>query len=360
MATVKVEGLTKRFGETTAAHNVNFVADSQKFVTLLGPSGCGKTTVLRSIAGVEEPDEGQITVGETVVFSKIEKIMVPPEKRGMGMVFQSYALWPHLSVFENIAYPLRVRKLPDNEIKSQVNDVIDLVKLSGLQDRLVPKLSGGQQQRVALARALVYNPSVLLLDEPLSNLDAPLREGMRTELKELQSKIGITSIYVTHDRTEALSLSDQIVLMADGDVKAIGTPQELLDNPPNAYAGILLGGMSVIDGKIVDVSGGATEVEMGGGNLFCKSNLGLPKGNDVKVLIRGSHVITHKTPRKGSNIFKSSVQSVTNTGIFIEYKLLINDEMVKIMRDPIEGKIFQKGDDVFIEIPSEACVLVKD
>ncbi len=359
MVAVTVEALVKRFGETIAVNNVTFTAESEKFVTLLGPSGCGKTTVLRSIAGVEEPDGGTISVGKTVVFSKSAGIMLPPEKRGMGMVYQSYALWPHLSVFENIAYPLKVRKLSRQEIKKRVLEVVELVRLSGLETRLVPNLSGGQQQRVALARAIVYNPEVLLLDEPLSNLDAPLREEMRAELKSLQRKIKVTSIYVTHDRTEALSMSDRIIVMGNGEIQAMGTPQRLLEDPPNSYAGMLLGGMSVVDGKIIDARETSTEVEMAGGRLLCKGNSDLKQGQPVKVLIRGPRVRVHETARTGSNIFPVLVESVTNAGLFIEYKLKLDNHLIKILRDPLEGTL-SEGKEVFIEIPSDACVLVRE
>ena len=201
MVNLIVQSLTKKFSNNLVVDNVSFNVPDKTFMTILGPSGCGKTTVLRCIAGVEQPDEGMIQIGNETLFSKKNKVMIPTEKRGMGMVYQSYALWPHLTVFENIAYPLRIRNLSKAEIDEKVTDSLALVRLNGLEDRLVPNLSGGQQQRVALARALVYNPKLLLLDEPLSNLDVILRDEMRTELKELQRKLEITTIYVTHDRS---------------------------------------------------------------------------------------------------------------------------------------------------------------
>ena len=211
MVQVFVDGITKKYGNVAAVDDVDFVVDDTSFVTLLGPSGCGKTTVLRSIVGVETPDEGIIRVGNETFFSSRDKIMIPPENRNMGMVYQSYALWPHLSVFDNVAYALQIRKFSKDEIHEKVMSALKLVRLGDLPDRLIPNLSGGQQQRVALARALVYDPNVLLLDEPLSNLDALLRDDMRSELKDLQRKIKLTTIYVTHDRTEALSLRDKII-----------------------------------------------------------------------------------------------------------------------------------------------------
>ena len=251
MTELVVEELTKRFGDNLVVDNISFTVPSEKFVTILGPSGCGKTTVLRCIVGVEKPDEGRMNLGDKVLFSKNENQFIPTEKRGMGMVYQSYALWPHMTVFDNVAYPLEIRKMDKNEIKKKVIEILKLVKLDGLEGRLVPNLSGGQQQRVSLARALVYNPSLLLLDEPLSNLDVVLRDEMRTELKDLQRRLKLTTIYVTHDRTEALSLSDHIIIMDKGVIKASGTPIELLRNPPNSYAGIILVDMSIIKGSVM-------------------------------------------------------------------------------------------------------------
>ena len=206
---VEVRNLMKVFpGGVKAVDNISFKVKQGQFLSLLGPSGCGKTTTLRCIAGLEKPDGGEILVDGEVYNSYNQRIMIPPDKRNIGMVFQSYAVWPHMNVFDNIAYGLRMKKVRKEEIRSRVEAVIELVGLQGLADRSVTKLSGGQQQRVALARALVYNPKLLLFDEPLSNLDAKLRERMRLELQKLQQEIGITSIYVTHDQAEAMTISD--------------------------------------------------------------------------------------------------------------------------------------------------------
>ncbi len=360
MVQVFVDGITKKYGNVAAVDDVDFVVDDTSFVTLLGPSGCGKTTVLRSIVGVETPDEGIIRVGNETFFSSRDKIMIPPENRNMGMVYQSYALWPHLSVFDNVAYALQIRKFSKDEIHEKVMSALKLVRLGDLPDRLIPNLSGGQQQRVALARALVYDPNVLLLDEPLSNLDALLRDDMRSELKDLQRKIKLTTIYVTHDRTEALSLSDKIILMNEGKIESIGSPMELLESPPNSFSGKFLAGMSPLDATILSKDDGVVTVDISGGTLTCKSDIDSKKGDKIKLLIMSSHVITHNSSRSGSNIFKCKVINVTNAGSFIEYKLDLNENTIKLTRDSLDEFPLSKGDVIYLEIPSHACRLVKD
>src|SRR6266508_5943062 len=212
-AAIRVQGLVKRFGSVVAVNRLNLEIERGEFFTLLGPSGCGKTTTLRLIVGLEKPDDGEVYLAERCLVSVSQRTFVQPEKRNMGMVFQSYALWPHMTVFENVAYPLKLRGTNRSDIRTKVADVLGLVGLAGLEDRPAPALSGGQQQRVALARALVFSPKGLLLDEPLSNLDAQLREEMRRELKSLQRRVNVTVIFVTHDQIEALSLSDRIAIM---------------------------------------------------------------------------------------------------------------------------------------------------
>jgi iron(III) transport system ATP-binding protein len=361
MTEAVVKNLTKKFGEVVAVNDVSFTAGSQKFVTLLGPSGCGKTTVLRCIAGIEEPDGGEITIGGEVVFSSESRINVPPEKRGIGMVFQSYALWPHLSVFDNIAYPLKLRKVSKEEIRRRVKEVLELVHLSGLEDRLAPNLSGGQQQRVALARALVYNPKLVLFDEPLSNLDAPLREEMRSELKQLQRKTGVTSIYVTHDRAEALSLSDQLVIMGNGSVKANGTPFELLAKPPNSYAAMLLAGMSVVEGRVAEIANnGSLVFDAPFGKVRCRQIVGAKDGDRIKLCLRVDELNLLKTRNNAGNVFEATVGGVTHGGYLVEYRILLGEQIVKVVKEPNEAVETNIGDKIFLEIPEGACVLVRD
>lgn len=246
MPEVRLENLTKKFSDVIAVNNVTLKIFNGELLTLLGPSGCGKTTTLRMIAGFLMPDEGDIYFDDTRITH------LPPEKRDVGMVFQSYALWPHMTVFDNVAFGLKLRKLPKDEIKKRVKDILELVRLEGLENRYPRQLSGGQQQRVALARALVIEPQVLLLDEPLSNLDAKLREEMRFEIKDLQRKLRITTIYVTHDQAEALALSDRIAVMNQGRIIQVGTPYEIYNAPTNEFVARFVGVSNLIEGKVDD------------------------------------------------------------------------------------------------------------
>ena len=220
-----------------------------EFITLLGPSGCGKTTMLRLIAGFERPTSGEIWLDEKPVST--DTVFLPPEERGRGMVFQSYAVWPHMNVFKNVAYPLKLRKLPKEEIREKVEHVLEIVNMQDLAERMPDELSGGQQQRVALARALVAEPGVLLLDEPLSNLDAKLRESMRREIKDLQKRLGISILYVTHDQSEALSMSDRVVVMNEGVIQQAGTPMEIFHQPANDFVDQFVG--QVIRDQMADI-----------------------------------------------------------------------------------------------------------
>jgi iron(III) transport system ATP-binding protein len=240
-----------------AANNVTFEIPEGEFFTLLGPSGCGKTTTLRSIAGLEKPKSGQIRVAGAVVFDGAKKVFVAPNQRGFGMVFQSYAIWPHMDVFENTAFPLRVNRrlrLPKLQLEQKVMRVLKAVQLDHLRDREATQLSGGQQQRLALARALVMEPKLLLLDEPLSNLDAKLREAMRFELKRLQRELGITTVYVTHDQSEALAMSHQIAVMSQGQIQQLGSPREIYERPKNKFVADFVGATNFIDAKVLSAA----------------------------------------------------------------------------------------------------------
>lgn len=248
MASVTITGVTKSFGNVTVLQEFNQKFEDGEFITLLGPSGCGKTTMLRLIAGFEKPSSGEIYIGDKLVSS--EKEFLPPEKRGIGMVFQSYAVWPHMNVFDNIAYPLKIQKINKNEIEERVKQVLKIVHLEQYKDRFPSELSGGQQQRVALGRALVAQPEILLLDEPLSNLDAKLREEMRYEIKEITKKLKITVIYVTHDQIEAMTMSDRIVLINKGEVQQVAPPQEIYSKPKNMFVANFVGKVDFITGKV--------------------------------------------------------------------------------------------------------------
>ena len=239
MATVTIKNVTKSFGDSVVLREFNETFQDKEFVTLLGPSGCGKTTMLRIIAGFEKPTGGEVYIGDQLVSGG--KTFVPPEKRDIGMVFQSYAVWPHMTVLENVAYPLRIKKCGKAEIAQKVDKVLDIVHLSQYKERYPNQLSGGQQQRVALARALVAAPKLLLLDEPLSNLDAKLRESMRFEIKEIQNAMGITVVYVTHDQNEAMAMSDRIIVINRGVVQQIGKPTEIYNHPVNPFVADFVG-----------------------------------------------------------------------------------------------------------------------
>ena len=253
-AILKLKGISKSFTGTQAVHNLSLEVFQNEVCTLLGPSGCGKTTTLRLVGGLERPDQGEIEYQETIMVSASRGVFVPPHKRNMGMVFQSYAIWPNMTVWENVAYPLKLRRAPLKTVNENVARVLELVGLTGLENRPAPLLSGGQQQRVALARSLIYEPRLLLLDEPFSNLDAKLREQMRIELKILQKKVGITVLFVTHDQIEALSLSDRIVVMNQGRVEQLGMPQELYDQPETPFVRDFLGRTLLVRGIISDLN----------------------------------------------------------------------------------------------------------
>jgi ABC-type Fe3+/spermidine/putrescine transport system ATPase subunit len=264
---IRVEQLTKTYEGSTvpAVDAIDIDVADGELVTLLGPSGCGKTTTLRSIAGLETPDSGRITIGERVVFDSAERSRVRTNKRNVGMVFQSYAIWPHMTVFENVAYPLRSARRPRVEVTERVERALDLVGLAQFGDRPAPNLSGGQQQRVALARALVSEPMILLFDEPLSNLDAKLRDSMRQEIREVQQRLGIAALYVTHDQAEALAISDRVIVMSDGHILDAGDPQRIYERPVSRFVAEFIGLANIlgVDGVRSDGAGvfsGATEI----------------------------------------------------------------------------------------------------
>jgi iron(III) transport system ATP-binding protein len=295
MAELKLVNLEKSFGDFKAVRNVNITVKDGEFVTLLGPSGCGKTTTLRMIAGFTTPTGGSILLDDVPITSVDQKIFLPPEQRDMGMVFQSYAVWPHMNIFQNVAYPLRFKKLSKQEMQAKVMHVLSLVKLDGLAERMPDQLSGGQQQRVALARALVMEPKVLLLDEPLSNLDAKLRESMRFEIVELQRRMKITVVYVTHDQAEAMSMSDRIVVLHSGKIQQIGTAPEVYQKPANTFVADFIGMANFIPCTVVEISGETARVKLDDGTedhyLICAITSTHQKvGEKAVVVVRPEYV----------------------------------------------------------------------
>ncbi|MBW6422805.1 ABC transporter ATP-binding protein [Rhizobium sp. XQZ8] len=291
MASVTLENVTRMYGAITAVDNVNLKIKSGEFVTLLGPSGCGKTTTLRMVAGLEKNTGGRISIGDNVVSDSEKGYFVPSERRRLGMVFQSYAIWPHMTVFDNVAYPLRIRRRPDQEIRERVMKALTLVEMEKYADRPSPALSGGQQQRVAIARALVFEPEVLLLDEPLSNLDARLRTQMGDDFRELQQRLKITALYVTHDQSEAMALSDRVVVMHGGQILQVGAPEEIYRRPENRRVAAFFGTPNLLNATVKDCrpNGGQyykLDVEGQGWSGECHAATEMPKGADVTVMVR--------------------------------------------------------------------------
>ena len=291
-ARIDVEDLVIRYGAVAAVGPVSFSVEPGEQLTLLGPSGCGKTTTLRALAGLEKPTSGSIRIGGRAVYSAADGIDVPAEGRGLSMVFQSYAIWPHMTVFENVAYGLRVRRRPAAEIRDKVAEALALVQMSDYADRHASQLSGGQQQRVALARACAFSPPVVLFDEPLSNLDAKLRGDMRIELRELQHRLGITSVYVTHDLEEALAMSDRIVVMRAGHIEQDGTPLDIYNTPRTAFVADFIGSSNLVRGRARPdlATGGLITIETPAGLLVSGVSHGRPLGQEACLSIRTVHL----------------------------------------------------------------------
>jgi iron(III) transport system ATP-binding protein len=312
-------------GRVNAVDQVSFTVEEGQFFTLLGPSGCGKTTTLRCLAGLETPDSGEIVVADRVLFSGKDRISVASNDRDLGMVFQSYAIWPHMNVFDNVAFPLRVGKrsrTPKAVVRERVERALSVVELGHLAGRFATKLSGGQQQRLALARALVIEPKLLLLDEPLSNLDAKLRESLRFELKRLQREQGITTVYVTHDQSEALSMSNSVAVMHEGRISQIGDPFSIYLQPENAFVAGFVGSTNFIPGTVVRKEGDAWLVDTEDGPILVGSMVHVGVGDKCMVSIRPEHVeVLSETSAKGTNVFTGTVRARAFTGEAMVYQV---------------------------------------
>ena len=355
MSDIRLSNLSKRYAgkdsDRAAVSEVNLTIASGEFVTLLGPSGCGKTTTLRLIAGYLIPDAGEISVAGRVLSSP--RGVVPPEARGMGMVFQNYAVWPHKTVFENVAFGLMLRKVSRSAIRERVAGVLDLVNLAGLERRYPGELSGGQQQRVALARSLVVEPKVLLLDEPLSNLDAKLRERMRNELKTLQRRTGITFIYVTHDQSEALALSDHIAVMHEGRLQQYGTPREVYCEPANRVVADFMGLVNLIPARLIDVTGASGVFEGGPVRITMPLPAGLRVGDRVELAIRPETVRLSAAADAVPGTFPARVEEQTYLGNLNEYVLSAGEMQLRVQADA--QAYFPVGSDVFALVDARQC-----
>lgn len=337
MAQVRIEGITKQFGEVKAVDNFNLTVADGEFVSILGPSGCGKTTMLRMVAGFERATEGEIYIGDKMVSSSKNVTFVPPEKRNIGMVFQSYAVWPHMTVFDNIAYPLKIKKVSKDEIAAKTNRVLELVHLDGYAKRYPHQLSGGQQQRVALARALVGEPRLLLLDEPLSNLDAKLRESMRFEIKELQRNLGITVIYVTHDQAEAMAMSDRIVVMNKGVIQQIDKPIKVYENPVNKIVADFIGLVNFIPAEVT-----ADEIIMPSLQYSLRQQNSF--SGKALVAVRPEHIVMSKE----NGDLRGSLSHKFYMGDSTDCRIKVNDTILRVIAKAGTYQDYPDGEELFL------------
>lgn len=359
MATITITGLNMSFDGNRVVKDLGLEVQDQEFVTFLGPSGCGKTTTLRLLAGFLSPDSGEIHVDGQLLTSSTTT--VPPERRNMGMVFQNYAVWPHMSVFENIAFGLKLAKVGKSERGDRVERIMAAVGLEGLGDRRPGQLSGGQQQRVALARSLVVEPSILLLDEPLSNLDAKLRERMRDELKELQQRMGITFVYVTHDQAEAMALSDRVAVFHQGVLQQYGPPRDIYERPSNLFVADFMGSVNKVPGTLIGTVNGVTQVSVGHGRLVRTAvpvNLDSSR-KDVIVTIRPEAIgISSGDLTSDDNSLEGTVVDVTFLGKFVDYEVEVDGLPVRVQAD--RHTVLDVGSKVLLTIPITECVVMQE
>lgn len=353
MGYLTINNLTKKYGDFTAVSNISLDLEKGEMVALLGGSGCGKTTILRMIAGFIRPNEGTIEIDGRIMNS------IPAYKRNVGIFFQNYALFPHMSVFDNIAFSLKLKKMPKDEIKKKVDDILALVKLTGLGERYPRELSGGQQQRVALARALVMEPNVLLLDEPLSNLDAKLRVEMQVEIKRIQRHLGITTIIVTHDQEEAVSLADRIIIMNAGHILQTGTPKYVFNHPATPFVADFMGFANFINGKVTEVDGDRITITTPNGikvTSIDDESDDLSVGDEAVFTIRPENIIVHETEEPGcikgkvlTTTYKGNMTRIDVDGIF--------DEGIHISSYDYGGP--GAGEDIYISLPESKVIIYK-
>jgi len=359
MGFIEIKDLFKRYKKVVAVNHVSLEVKQGEMLTLLGPSGCGKTTTLRCIAGLEKPEGGDIIIDGKPMLSQG---FVQPSKRGIGMVFQNYAVWPHMKVLQNVVYGLKLQKISKRQIKDMGYQVLDLVGLKGLEERYPSQLSGGQQQRVALARALVRNPKVLLLDEPLSNLDAKLREKMRFEIKSLARRMGITAVYVTHDQAEAMVISDRIAVMDSGNVVQLGTAHEIYEKPSNRFVADFIGTTNFVSGEVVEIRPDAGEVyvrtEFNKTMRCSASNIdSIKRGETVYASIRPEDVeISVTPPRDGENSFRGSIAHKAYLGNFLYFFVSVNGTMIRVQ---VPHDVPQEeGQEIYLSLNPQKCMIL--
>lgn len=362
MAFVMVEKLTKKFGEVTAVNDISFAVEAGKIMTLLGPSGCGKTTTLRCVAGLEEPDRGEILVDGKIFSSSEKGLFVPPENRNIGMVFQSYAVWPHKTIFENVALGLKIKRLDRATVGKKTLQALEMVRLNGLEKRYPTQVSGGQQQRVALARSLAQEPKLLLFDEPLSNLDLVLRQQMRFEIRELQRKMGITSIYVTHDQTEAMVISDVVCVMNNGRIVQVGAPMEIYNKPNCRFVAEFIGSTNLLKCTIIRGGRGIVQAELGDGRpMLCHSSADRAKSDEAFVSIRPESIKLCRSRPKTSdnvNIFEARIEQLVFLGNLVEYKVHVSEN--EFLVQSFSSEVYPEGEKVFMEIPAKDCMVLEE
>ena len=360
---LRIDNLVKTFstdqGDVKAIDDVSLSVDEGEVVTLLGPSGCGKTTLLRCVAGLESPDSGSISIDNTVVFSRPDGSNVATQDRPIAMVFQSYAIWPHMTVFENVAYPLRVSRTrySRSDIRDKVGSALELCKIPELSERSATMLSGGQQQRVAVARALVKEPKLLLLDEPLSNLDARLREEMRLEFRELFVGAGISALYVTHDLLEALVLSDRVIVMNAGRIAQSGTPRDVYTRPDDLFVAEFTGAENVLPGEIEAIDCDTMSIRVGFGLLNGAPVEDCTVGSHVTVAIRPEGMILSRNDAESSNTMPCAVETDAFLGSYIEYGIRVSGQELRV-RMPPTAEVFERGDSAYVHIPTDSCVVI--
>ncbi len=358
---LEVRNLVKWFGNDRAVDDISFTIPRGAFLTLLGPSGCGKTTTLMSIAGLHVIDGGSIRVGDVVYTSPEEGLFLAPEKRDIGMVFQSYAIWPHMTVTQNVAYPLDIRGLPKDEIADRVAETLALVGLTDMADKMATQLSGGQQQRASLARAIVSKPLLLLFDEPLSNLDLKLREHMRVELKRIQHEVGITSVYVTHDQSEALVMSDEIIVMSKGHIEQRGGPRDIYAHPVNRYVSNFIGVANLMEGRVARVTEpgrGTVEVSHSGMKfeLPCRLNEGVTEGAETVLSVRPENVHAIRE-NEGGNCLEGEVIEAVFLGSYVDCRVRWGEYEWKVIAHPRDH--LRRGEKVFLKLDPEHSLAVQ-